>query len=89
MNNTSENFDEFFEMVGTKVEEKGWYVFFNEEGFVRGIQGPGKNDAVYHHRFIRTYAQGYEFLRAHNRPDLIRGLNKVGFRGNTRERIYK
>ena len=88
MNNTIENFDEFAEIVGTKTSEAGWYVFFDDKGFVRGIQGPAK-DGYYHHRFIRTYVQGYEFLRAHGRPDLIKALNKIGFRGNNRERIYK
>jgi len=82
------DFDEFAETVGTNIPEKGWNVFFNKEGFVRGIQGPSK-DGFYLHRQIRTYVQGYEFLRANGRPDLIKALNKIGFRGNTRERIYK
>lgn len=88
MNNTAESFEEFSEIVGTRVSEAGWYVFFNSEGFVRGIQGPSKEDGYYHHRSIRNYAQGVDFLRAHGRPGLIKGLYKVGFHGNARERIY-
>ena len=82
------DFDEFAEVVGTKAAEEGWYVFFNQEGFVRAIQAPGENRSFFHHRMIRTYVEGYDFLRAHGRPDLIKSLNKIGIRGNTRERLH-
>lgn len=89
MNNTADTFEEFSEIVGTKIPEEAWYLFFNQEGFVRGIQGPSEKKSCFYHRQIRTYAQARDFLCAHNRPELVKGLNKIGWRGKTRERIYK
>lgn len=83
------DFQEFSEIVGTKISEDRWYVHFDKRGFVRGIQGPGKSPSHYYWLSIRNMLQAKTFLLAHKRPDLINGLLKIGFRGNSRERIYK
>jgi hypothetical protein len=87
VNNTTESFEEFFEMVGTNVSKEGWHLYFDKRGFVIAITSPIDSKGIWHHKGIRTYAQARDFLCSHNQPELIKGLYKISFRGNRRERI--
>ena len=69
----NENDNEFFDLLGTNLKNKGWVVYYNQPGLIEGVESPngdGAFGATNHYRKIRNERELRKFLELHNRVDL-------------------
>jgi len=69
----NDDFQEFYDIVGTDLKNKGWVVYYNQPGLLEGVESPngdGAFGATNHYRKIRSCRELRKFLELHNRLDL-------------------
>jgi len=68
----NDDFDEFYDIVGTNLKNKGWIVYYNQPGVLKGVESPDGSEpgTSNHYRKIRSCRELKKFLEFHNRVDL-------------------
>ena len=88
----NENDNEFFDLLGTNLKNKGWIIYYDQPGLIEGVQCPDGADpgATDHYRKIRSEKELRKFLEFHNRVDLYWPIMMPGFFKKTKiKRVYR
>ena len=67
------SFDEFFEKVGTELKDAGWWIYYNDRGWMNGIEAPHglEPGTTNHYRVIKKSRDLYRFLKQHGRGEYL------------------
>lgn len=68
----NEDDNEFFDLLGTDLKNKGWIVYYDQPGLIEGVESPDGEDpgTTNHYRKIKSCRELKKFLELHNRVDL-------------------